>query len=94
MEKQHKVFVSSTFLDLRNARQEVLQTLLRADCFPSGMELFPAADEEQFEYIKKKIDASDIYILITAGRYGSIHPKTKLSYTEMEYDYAVAQKNP
>jgi len=89
MEKRYQVFISSTFQDLQNARQEVSQALLRADCFPAGMELFPAADEEQFEFIKTVIDQSDYYIIISAGRYGSIHPETKLSYTEMEYDYAV-----
>jgi hypothetical protein len=94
MEKRYQVFISSTFQDLQNARQEVSQALLRADCFPAGMELFPAADEEQFEFIKKIIDQSDYYILISAGRYGSIHPETGLSYTEMEYDYAVETGKP
>lgn len=94
MEKRYQVFISSTFQDLKNARQEVSQALLRADCFPAGMELFPAADEEQFEFIKTIIDQSDYYILISAGRYGSIHPETGLSYTEMEYDYAVETGKP
>ncbi|MGB7319270.1 MAG: DUF4062 domain-containing protein, partial [Planktotalea sp.] len=94
MEKRYQVFISSTFQDLQGARQEVSQALLRADCFPAGMELCPAADEEQFEFIKTVIDQSDYYILISAGRYGSIHPKTGLSYTEMEYDYAVETEKP
>ena len=58
------------------------------------MELFPAADEEQFEFIKTVIDQSDYYIIISAGRYGSIHPETGLSYTEMEYNYAVETGKP
>jgi len=45
LEKRYQVFISSTFQDLQGARQEVSQALLRADCFPAGMELFPAADE-------------------------------------------------
>ncbi|MDJ0629244.1 MAG: DUF4062 domain-containing protein [Rhodobacter sp.] len=94
LEKRYQVFISSTFQDLQNARQEVSQALLRADCFPAGMELFPAADEEQFAFIKTVIDQSDYYIIISAGRYGSIHPETGLSYTEMEYDYAVETGKP
>jgi len=94
MEKRYQVFISSTFQDLQGARQEVSQALLRADCFPAGMELFPAADEEQFEFIKTVIDQSDYYLIISAGRYGSIHPETGLSYTEMEYDYAVEIGKP
>ena len=94
MEKRYQVFISSTFQDLEGARQEVSQALLRADCFPAGMELFPAADEEQFAFIKQVIQQSDYYIVISAGRYGSIHPETGLSYTEMEYDYAVEIEKP
>ncbi|MEM9043886.1 MAG: DUF4062 domain-containing protein, partial [Pseudomonadota bacterium] len=76
MEKRYQVFISSTLKDLENARQEVSTALLRAHCFPASMELFPAADEEQFEFIKQVIQQSDYYIIISAGRYGSIHPET------------------
>ncbi len=58
------------------------------------MEYFPAADEEQFEYIKSIIDDCDYYIVIAAGKYGSIHPEFGLSYTELEYDYAVSIGKP
>ncbi len=34
------------------------------------------------------------YIVIVAGRYGIITKKCKLSYTEMEYQYAVETKKP
>ena len=94
MDKRYQVFISSTFQDLKGARQEVSQALLRAECFPAGMELFPAADEEQFEFIKQVIDQSDYYIVISAGRYGSIHPEKGLSYTELEYDYAAETGKP
>ncbi|MEP5152580.1 DUF4062 domain-containing protein [Planktotalea sp.] len=94
LEKRYQVFISSTFQDLQTERQRVSEVLLRAGCFPVGMEQFPAADEEQFEFIKRVIDQSDYYILISAGRYGSIHPETGLSYTEMEYDYAVERGKP
>jgi len=57
------------------------------------MELFPAADEEQFTYIKKLIDESDYYVVIIAGRYGSL-ADDGLSYTEKEYDYAIEKKIP
>jgi hypothetical protein len=56
--------------------------------FPSVWKVFFAADEEQLSYIKKIIDECDYYILIIAGRYGSID-ETGVSYTEKEYDYAV-----
>lgn len=65
-----------------------------ADCIPAGMEVFVAADTEQFEVIKKVIDLCDYYVLIIGRRYGSIHPDTGKSYTEMEYDYAIEQGIP
>lgn len=58
------------------------------DCIPSGMELFPAADEDQFDFIKKVIDDCDYYVLVIGARYGSISSEG-MSYTEKEYEYAV-----
>ena len=90
MDKRYQVFVSSTFADLKDERSNVIQTLMEMDCIPAGMELFPALDEEQFEFIKKVIDDSDYYLLIIGGRYGSLSEEG-ISYTEMEYDYAISK---
>jgi hypothetical protein len=90
MEKRYQVFVSSTYADLKEERQSVIQTLMGIDCIPAGMELFPAMDEEQFQFIKRVIDDCDYYILIIGGRYGSTTSEG-ISYTEKEYDYAVSK---
>jgi hypothetical protein len=90
MDKRYQVFVSSTYIDLKDERQSVLQTLMEMDCIPAGMELFPAADEEQWEFIKKVIDDCDYYLLVVGGRYGST-AEDGLSYTEKEFDYAVSK---
>lgn len=94
MEKREQVFVSSTYQDLQEERKEVILGLLQADCFPAGMELFPASNQEKWDLIKGVIDDSDYYLLIIGGKYGSIDPDTKLSYTEMEFDYAVTTGKP
>jgi len=57
------------------------------------MELFPATDLEQFEYIKRIIDRSDYYVVIVAGKYGSLADDA-VSFTEKEYEYAVSKKMP
>ncbi len=93
MEKRYQVFVSSTYTDLLEARQEVMQALLESDCIPAGMELFPAADDDQWTLIKRVIDDCDYCIVIIAGRYGSVGPKEK-SFTQLEYEYAVSRKKP
>ena len=93
MERKHQVFVSSTYEDLQRERQEVMHVLLELDCIPSGMELFPAANDSQWDLIKGVIDDCDYYVVIIAGRYGSMGPKG-VGYTEMEYEYAVESGKP
>jgi hypothetical protein len=90
VEKRYQVFLSSTYADLQQERQKVIQTLMELDCIPAGMELFPAADEEQWEFIKRVIDDCDYYIVIIGGRYGSL-TQDGISYTEKEYDYAISK---
>lgn len=93
MEIKHQVFVSSTYRDLEEERRSVIHALLELDCIPAGMELFPATDEDAWSLIKEVIDGCDYYILVVAAKYGSVGP-TGISYTEMEFDYAVAQDKP
>ena len=93
MERRYQVFVSSTYDDLLEERNEVMHALLELDCIPSGMELFPAADEDQWTLIKQVIDDCDYYVVIIGGRYGSLHSSGK-SYTQMEYEYALSQQKP
>lgn len=92
--RKYQVFISSTYADLVEERKKVLDMLLMADCIPAGMEAFVATDIEQFEVIKKVIDLCDYYVLIIGQRYGSINPQTGVSYTEMEYDYAIEKNIP
>ncbi|UXT50466.1 DUF4062 domain-containing protein [Agrobacterium tumefaciens] len=94
MKKKLQVFVSSTFTDLQTERQAAVQAILKAGHIPAGMELFTASDKSQWEIIKRWIDESDVYMLILGGRYGSVDKETGISYTEMEYDYAVEKKKP
>ena len=88
MNKKYSVFVSSTYEDLKEERQEVVNALLQMDCFPVGMEYFNASDQSQWDVIKSLIDECDYYVLIIAGRYGSVEPKSGKSYTQLEYEYA------
>lgn len=91
---KYQVFISSTYSDLVKERKQVLDILLMADCIPAGMENFVATDDEQFNVIKKVIDYCDYYILILGRRYGSVNEKEGISYTEMEYRYAIDKGIP
>jgi hypothetical protein len=91
MDKRYQVFVSSTFRDLQEERRNVTQILMNMNCIPSGMEWFPAIDEEVWSYIQREIDDCDYYLLIVAGLYGSLAPDG-ISFTEKEFNYAVETK--
>ena len=88
-EKRFQVFVSSTYLDLQEARAAVVSALLNLDAIPAGMELFPAADDDAWTLIEDVIADSDYYLLIIGGKYGSVDPELEISFTEREYDTAV-----
>lgn len=97
MNKKYQIFISSTYEDLQTQRKKVEDTILSMYHFPIGMEMFSAADEEQWEIIKDTIDSSDYYVLIIAHRYGSIISDGEdvgISYTEKEYRYAKEKKIP
>lgn len=93
MDKRYQVFVSSTFADLKEERQAVMQALLSLEHFPAGMEAFPASDDDAWTLIKGVIDDSDYYVLVIGGRYGSTN-EVGLGYTEMEFDYAAKSGKP
>lgn len=94
MTSKLQVFISSTYLDLRQERQAAVEAVLKSGHIPAGMELFTAGDKSQWEVIKRWITDSDIYMLILGGRYGSVENTSGLSYTELEYDFALSLNKP
>ena len=68
MDRFYQAFASSTFEDLKDERSQVSNALAKAVYVAAGMELFPASDQQQLEYIKRIIDRSDYYVVIVAGR--------------------------
>ena len=93
MDKRYQVFVSSTFEDLQEERKEVMQALLELDCIPAGMELFPASNDDQWTLIKRVIDDCVYYLLIIGGSYGREN-ESGISYTQMEFEYALETGKP
>lgn len=93
MDKVYQVFVSSTYADLADERRRVSETLAKAGYIPAGMELFPATDQQQLEFIKRVIDRCDYYVVVIGGRYGSLADEA-ISFTEKEYEYALERKIP
>ena len=92
--KKISFFISLTYEDLKEERNKAIQAILTMNQFPVGMEMFSAADDDQWKIIREAIDSIDFYILIVGNRYGSIEETTGISYTEKEFDYAVERKIP
>lgn len=90
---KYQVFVSSTFDDLRDERDQVIKAVLEMGHIPVGMEMFSAADEQQWQIIARHIDESDYYAVIVAHRLGSLTPEGT-SFTRKEYEYARSKGIP
>lgn len=93
MDVRYEVFISSTFEDLNEERRELIEATINLGHIPIGMELFNAADESQWDVIKRRISECDYYVVVISDRYGSID-KDRIGFTEKEYDFAIASGKP
>ncbi|HEY0526589.1 MAG TPA: DUF4062 domain-containing protein, partial [Stellaceae bacterium] len=90
-----KVFVSSTGKDLQRYRDAVCRAIARLDGFVSvRMEDFGARDEMPLAVCLSEVAAADLFVGITGQCYGSHPPDSLTSFTEHEYDAAVAAGKP
>lgn len=87
--KRYSIFISSTFVDLKDYRESVHNAILSDGHFPIAMENFTASNQPQWDKIKPLIDECDYYILIVGFYYGSIVSGDTISYTQKEYEYAL-----
>lgn len=87
MDKKYQVFISSTYEDLKEEREQAIKAVLEMGHIPVGMEMFSAGDEEQWQLIARQIESTDYYVIVVSHRYGA-ETEEGISYTEKEYDYA------
>ena len=84
-----RVFVSSTFTDLREFRRTVREAIRQLGMIDIAMENFGACDERPKDACTKLInEQTDIFIGIYAHRYGHIPKGDEFSITEIEYNAA------
>jgi hypothetical protein len=83
--KEIKIFLSSTYVDLKDARQLIMKLLgvLRSDLI--SMEFFGSDESKPKEYCLGQVKQSNLFVGLYAERYGSIDLDTGLSLTELEY---------
>lgn len=91
-DKRYQVFISATYLDLREERGVLLQALPTLGCLPTTVEAHNQSLGTMVS-IRRRIDESDYFILLVGSRYGSLMP-SGVSYTHMEYVYAATKQKP
>jgi len=94
MHPKFQIFISSTYLDLKEERRHAAKAIIELGHFTAGMELFVANNGMLLETIYKWIEDSDLIIFIQGVRYGTIGTENEYSYTETEFRYAQNLKKP
>jgi hypothetical protein len=88
MPDQLRVFISSTYSDLREYRAAVVSTLARFGLMPVRLEEFGSAAEPALAAALDAIESSDIVIVLVAHRLGYVPPEGDKSLVELEYEKA------
>ena len=89
-----RVFVSSTFLDLKPIRGQLMDAIRKAGDEALGMEDFGARPELPLSTCMAEVRKSDVTILILGQRYGAVEPTSGLSFTHLEFRQAVTHDIP
>ena len=86
-----KVFVSSTYEDLKEYRATVKDAILKMGMHPIMMEDLTASSNPPKRECLKRVEEADVLIGIYAHRYGTIPKGDAISITEQEYRHAKAR---
>ncbi len=91
MARKRVIYVSSTFVDLREHRAALKTALEKAQYDVESMEKYPAFDERPLDKCLADVARADVYVLVVAHRYG-FRPKEgnpeRKSITHLEYEEA------
>lgn len=89
-----RVFLSSTFVDLKLHRLAANEAIERLGQQTQRMEIFGARPEEPMNACLSEVEACDLFVGIYAHRYGFIPSGFKTSITELEFECAIDRKKP
>ena len=91
MEQTRKVFLSSTSRDLAEYRKAVIAAVRRLDGWDTiDMESFGSRAKLPDELCREKVRECDVFVGVLGHCFGGVHDSGQ-SFTEREYDEAVAQ---
>ncbi|MFF0155818.1 HEAT repeat domain-containing protein [Micromonospora sp. NPDC005203] len=89
-----RAFVSSTFTDLRDCREQVRKALQRLGVADVAMETYTAEEARPVDKCLADVRSCDVYIGLFAWRYGFVPDGHQHSITELEYRAAGAAGIP
>jgi len=79
------VFLCSTYSDLADERERILDAVRRLQLQHDSMEFFGARADLPIETCIAEVRRSDVLFVVVGHRYGSIVPGRDISYSEAEY---------
>lgn len=89
-----EVFLSSTAKELATCRESAYRAIEGLEGYHCvRMEDFGARDEPPDELCRRRVATCDLFVILVGISYGSVGP-TGISYTEMEYETALAAGRP
>jgi len=92
--KTHLVFLCSTYADLVQERQAIINGILRLRLQHDSMEYFGARPDSPIEASLSEVRRSDIVVVVVGHLYGTIEPKLGISFSEAEYQEAARLRKP
>ncbi len=92
--EEMKIFVSSTYVDLKEYRDKAREAIEESGNEFVGMETFQSHTHEPTEFCPEKLEECDALVLIVAYRYGNIPDGQTISITHLEYEHALKNKIP
>jgi hypothetical protein len=89
-----RIFISSTFEDLKDYREATLRALKKLDHVGDDMVFWSADERQPLDLSLERVRQSELLVLLVAHRYGYIPPGSEVSITEAEYATARAAQIP
>jgi hypothetical protein len=86
MSASFTVFVCSTFDDLEQEREAVLDAIRRVQQRHNAMEFFGARPGQPIDVCLDEVRKSDLLVVIVGLKYGSLPPGMGISYSQAEYE--------
>ena len=85
MKERLTVFLCSTYEDLTDERDKILQAIRKLQLQYDSMEFFGARSHQPIETCLREVRHSDFLVVVVGHRYGTLVPEREISFSEAEY---------